>query len=64
MKDLAAVHGVARALEALSKDLTALEEAGRGIPAVEKNARRLRGTLRQLHVQFSDLDEVLSSPHP
>jgi hypothetical protein len=62
--DAAAVAKVARALEALSRDLEALKEAGRGIPAVEKNAARMGGTLRQLEVQFADLDSVNSSCHP
>jgi hypothetical protein len=64
MIDVEAVRKIARVLEALSKDLDALKEAGRGIPAVEKNAVRMRGSLRQLEIQFGDLDVVLSSPTP
>ncbi len=46
---------IARALEALSRDLEALAEAGRGVPAVERNVVRLRGSLRALQIQFEDL---------
>ena len=64
MKEVEAVRRVAGVLRSLSKDLDALTEAGRGIPAVEKNAVRMRGALRQLEVQFGDLDAVLSSTTP
>jgi len=43
-------------LETLGRDLDALKEAGRGVPAVERNVVRMRGTLRALQVQFADLD--------
>jgi hypothetical protein len=46
---------IARALEALSRDLEALAEAGRDVPAVERNVVRLRGSLRALQIQFEDL---------
>jgi hypothetical protein len=64
MHDVEAVRKIARVLESLSQDLDSLKEAGRGIPAVEKNAVRMRGALRQLEIQFADLDAVLSSPTP
>ena len=48
---------IARALEALSRDLEALAEAGKGVPAVERNAVRLRGSLRALRIQFDELVE-------
>lgn len=64
MIDVEAVRKIARVLESLAKDLDTLQEAGRDIPAVEKNAVRMRGALRQLEVQFGDLDAVLSSPTP
>lgn len=64
MSDAEAVGKIARVLEALSRDLDSLTEAGRGIPAVEKNAVRMRGALRQLEVQFGDLDAVFSSTTP
>jgi hypothetical protein len=47
---------IAKALEVLSRDLDALQEAGGHIPAVERNTVRMRGTLRALQVQFEDLD--------
>ena len=46
---------IARSLETLSRDLEALAEAGRGVPAVERNVVRLRGSLRALQIQFEDL---------
>lgn len=52
------VTQVARSLEALARDLDALEQAGGGIPAVERNVVRLRGTLRALEIQFADLAEL------
>ncbi|MHB8763628.1 MAG: hypothetical protein ACYDA8_04705 [Deferrisomatales bacterium] len=58
MSDAAAVHRIALALETLARDLDALQAAGQGIPAVEKNAVRMRGALRQLEVQFADLDAL------
>lgn len=64
MLDVDAVRKVARVLESLATDLNALQEAGRGIPAVEKNTVRMRGALRQLEIQFGDLDAVLSSTTP
>ena len=41
--------------------MEALEAAGRGSPAVEKNVVRMRVTLRALEVNFADLDAVWSS---
>jgi hypothetical protein len=58
VKSAETVHQIALALEALARDLDTLQEAGRGIPAVEKNAVRMRGALRQLEVQFADLDTI------
>ena len=49
---------IAEILAALERDLEALAAAGQGIPAVEKNVVRLRGTLRSLHIQFDDLEVV------
>lgn len=43
---------IAALLEALGRDLEALKEAGAGVPAVERNAVRMQGTLRALQVQF------------
>ncbi len=47
---------IAAMLEVLGRDLDALEEAGRDVPAVERNVVRMRGTLRALQVQFADLE--------
>ena len=41
------------AIAALSEQIDALAKVGAGIPAVEKNMIRMRGTLRALEVQFS-----------
>lgn len=46
---------IARALETLSRELDALAEAGEGVPAVERNVVRLRGSLRALQIQFEDI---------
>jgi hypothetical protein len=46
---------VAELLNALSRDLLALQEVGGAIPAVERNVVRMRGTLHALRVQFGDL---------
>lgn len=54
----AEIKKIAGILDALSKELDSLEDAGKGIPAVEKNAVRMRGALRQLKVQFSDLAAI------
>lgn len=64
MMDAAAVRRIAGAVKALGRDLDALEQAGRGIPTVEKNAARMRGSLRQLDVQFVDLDAVSVAGNP
>ncbi len=55
---------IRRALEDVARALETLERAGGGIPAVEKNATRMRGTLRQLEVQFRDLDGGAPDPSP
>lgn len=47
---------IAEAVRALAEGLDRLEKAGEGVPAVEKNVIRMRGTLRQLEVQFDLLD--------
>jgi hypothetical protein len=60
VSDVAEVRKVARALEAIAQGLADLEAAGSGIPAVQCNVARLRGTLRQLEVQFGDLDAVIN----
>jgi len=51
---------IAGLLETLTRDLDRLAEAGRGIPAVEKNVTRMRGALNVLNVQFADLAQVLA----
>lgn len=58
MKDRESVRQIALAVATLAKDLDALEAAGPDIPAVVKNAVRMRGALRQLEVQFADLDAL------
>lgn len=55
MADEGAAARIAKALETLSRDLDALQEAGGHIPAVERNTVRMRGTLRALQVQFENL---------
>ena len=64
MKDFEAVRKIANLLTSLATDLDALKEAGQGIPAVEKNVVRMHGALRQLEIQFVDLDAVLSPTTP
>ena len=54
------VGAVANALQGIRRDLELLEAAGQGTPAVEKNVIRMRGTLRALEVQFTDLHAVWS----
>ncbi len=49
------VAEIVRILNALSRNLEALERVGGEIPSVERNAVRLRGTLRALEIQFEDL---------
>ena len=51
---------ISEALAALARAVDELQDAGSGIPAVERNAVRLRGTLRALEVQFTDLPDVLA----
>ena len=46
---------VADILDGLSQNLQDLQSVGGDIPAVERNAVRMRGTLRALQVQFEDL---------
>ncbi|MDW7711054.1 MAG: hypothetical protein SCH98_11315 [Deferrisomatales bacterium] len=58
MADEGAATRIAKALETLSRDLDALQEAGGHIPAVERNTVRMRGTLRALQVQFEELDRL------
>ena len=64
MSELGAVSKVTRALEAIAQGLRELEAAGAGIPAVEKNAVRMKGALRQLEVQFADLAAVIPPEPP
>ena len=54
------IGAVADALRGIRRELEALDAAGRGTPAVEKNVIRMRGTLRALEVQFTDLHAVWS----
>ncbi len=56
------VREIQQALRAVARGLEELESAGGGIPAVEKNVVRLRGTLRALETQFVDL--VGATPDP
>jgi hypothetical protein len=56
MKEDERLNRIARALETLAGTLRELEDAGRGVPSVEKNVIRMRGALRVLEVQFSDLE--------
>lgn len=49
------ILGIARALQQLRQDLEELARAGEGIPAVDKNVLRMKGTLRTLEIQFADL---------
>ncbi len=58
MDEKTTVRGIAEALKRLASELDRLAAAGEGIPAVEKNVVRMRGALRQLEVQFVDLDEI------
>lgn len=53
----ARVREIVRALEGVSRGLDALAEAGRQIPAVERNVVRMRGSLRALQIQFDDLTD-------
>lgn len=53
------VKSICKVLDQLKADLAALEETGKGIPAIEKNAVRMRGALRQLEVQFKDLEDSI-----
>jgi len=55
-----ATASIAKVLDDMVRDLTALESAGKGIPAVERNAIRLRGTLSALQIQFGDLHALQS----
>ena len=54
------VGAVAEALRGIRRGLEVLESSGQGTPAVEKNVIRMRGTLRALEVQFTDLHAVWS----
>lgn len=58
MMDRSQVERIAKALEAIRRSLEELAQAGEGIPAVEKNALRMKGTLRSLEVQFNDLADM------
>ena len=58
MNDNEKVAKLAELIKTLGDDLARLEEAGKGIPSVVKNAVRMKGALRQLEVQFVDLNEV------
>ena len=64
MKDVETVSRIAGILGALSQQLDALAEAGSDIPAVERNATRMRGTLRTLEIQFADLDALAQARKP
>ncbi len=53
------VERIRRALEGVEQALRALSEAGEGVPAVERNVIRMRGTLGVLRAQFDELARVL-----
>ena len=59
--DTKQVENISQILGELARQIASLDEAGKGIPAVECNVLRLRGTLRQLQVQFEDLNAVAGS---
>ena len=46
---------ITKIIETLARGLDSLAEAGAGMPAVTKNAARMRGTLQALESQFIDL---------
>ena len=46
---------IAQVLRTLSGALDSLEQAGADIPAVTRNAVRMRGTLKALEDQFAEL---------
>ena len=52
------VTEIANTLDQLSRTLDALDRAGDGVPAVEKNVVRIRGALHVLQIQFGDLAAV------
>ena len=56
MKSQERAEQIKSAIESLAAQIETLAELGEGIPAVEKNMARLRGSLRALEVQFSYLD--------
>ncbi|GAB4247655.1 MAG: hypothetical protein Kow0054_02910 [Deferrisoma sp.] len=55
----ARIREIAEALERLGRDLEELIEAGKDLPAVERNARRMQGTLWTLRAHFEVLAETL-----
>jgi len=52
MKTQESTQEIRKVINVLAKDIEALSALGKGIPAVEKNMVRMRGTLRALEVQF------------
>ena len=57
------------AIEAVEASLKTLATVGEGVPAVERNAKRLLGSLRALEIQFSHIpqavmDKLLNYPWP
>jgi hypothetical protein len=55
------VEKVSAALKELARNLSDLEQAGKGVPAVECNVLRMRGTLKMLEIQFGELEAVVTS---
>jgi hypothetical protein len=43
------------AIEAVAASLKTLATVGKGVPAVERNAKRLLGSLRALEIQFTHI---------
>lgn len=63
MTEQADAARIAAAVSQVAAAIGALEEAGRGIPTVEKNAKRLKGTLYALEIQFQDLLTAAGAEH-
>ncbi|RMG88190.1 MAG: hypothetical protein D6708_11910 [Candidatus Dadabacteria bacterium] len=55
----ARIREIAEAVERLGRDLEELLEKGKDLPAVERNARRMQGTLSILRAHFEVLAETL-----
>ena len=53
MKKVNTAAEIKAAIEAVETSLQRLTTVGAGVPAVERNAKRLMGSLRALEIQFS-----------